>query len=299
MSKILVVDDSGLVRTLLRRQLEPYGFDVTEAVDGADAMGAVRAQKPDVVLLDVELPDMDGYAVLKAIKSDPETATTTVVFVTSRTDTADVVRALEMGAHDYLRKPFEQAELLARVGAAMRVRALHSELERRNAELEVVARVDTLTRLPNRRHGEELLQSLVSASRRHHQPLSVLMVDVDRFKAINDRYGHLVGDGVLVEVATRLQDCLRLEDDVARWGGEEFLVLLPATDARGAATTAERLRCHVSTSPIPLDGGVTVPVTISIGCASGGSEHAEQLLRRADRALYAAKGDGRNRVASA
>jgi len=292
---ILIADDSMVVRAVLRRQLEADGHTVVEAVDGEEALKACRDVRPDVVLLDVEMPVLDGHATLERLKADEDLKDIPVVFLTGRVDTADVVRGLRLGAHDYLRKPFEANELMARVSAALRTKWLQDELRARNAELDRVSRIDMLTGLYNRRHLDEHLRHTISAARRHGRTLGVLLADIDHFKQVNDRYGHLAGDAVLKEVALRLQSTVRAEDALGRWGGEEFIAVLSETPAASIAVIAERMRQVIAASPFALDDGSRIPVTVSIGHTSG-CEDAEILVHRADDALYAAKAAGRNRV---
>jgi PleD family two-component response regulator len=178
---VLVAEDSLVIRAVLVEQLQSRGYRVIEAGDGEQALAACRREQPDVVLLDVEMPHLDGHGVLAQIKADPRLADIPVVFVTSRVTTEDVVDGLRLGAHDYLRKPFEPSELLARVHAAVRNKALQDELRLRNAELELASRTDALTGLRNRRHLEEQLQRLAATG----DPLSVLLCDTDRFKQVN------------------------------------------------------------------------------------------------------------------
>ncbi|HEX2040445.1 MAG TPA: diguanylate cyclase, partial [Acidimicrobiales bacterium] len=265
---VLVAEDSLVVRAVLRRQLEAHGYDVCEADDGAAALESCRSRRPQVILLDVEMPRLDGHQVLTQLKSDPALADTPVVFLTGRTRTEDVVEALRHGAHDYLRKPFDHAELIARVSAAARVKALQDELRRRNEELDRLARHDTLTGLHNRRHLEEHLHGMVVGSMRRKQAVGVLLIDVDHFKQINDTYGHSVGDEVLTAVAARLEAGLRADDVAGRWGGEEFLVLLPQTELDGAMAVAERMRASVADDPVAVSDGTSVEVTVSIGCTA-------------------------------
>jgi diguanylate cyclase (GGDEF)-like protein len=293
---ILVAEDSLVVRAVVRRHLEAQGYDVLEAEDGPAALQRCRAEQPDVVLLDVEMPGLTGYQVLEALKADSELSLIPVVFLTGRTSTEDVVAGLALGAHDYLKKPFEPAELIARVSSAVRLKAVQDELRARNAELDRLSRTDTLTGVHNRRHVEEHLDQHASAARRHGQELSAIMLDIDHFKAINDAFGHAAGDAVLQEFARRLGTILRAEDIGARWGGEEFLVILPYTDLEGAAVLGERFRASVADEPFVVPPGQTISVTVSGGCASGGGEDPEQLVRDADAALYDAKQSGRNRV---
>lgn len=296
-STVLVVDDSATMRVLVRMELEAAGYEVVEAEDGARALEMARATPVDAVLLDVEMPALDGYQVMAALKQDPTTADLPVVFLTSRTSGEDVVDALRAGAHDYLRKPPDPGELRARVAAAVEVSALRSELRRRSDELDRLTRTDHLTGLFNRRHLDEVLRAMVAASRRHAFPLTLLLVDVDHFKRVNDQLGHEAGDLVLQAVAAALAGAVRLDDVLGRWGGEEFLVLAPYTDRAGAQVLADRLRLSVG-DPISTPGG-EVTVTISIGgaTATGPPDDSDQLLRAADDQLYRAKGTGRNRAA--
>ncbi len=295
---ILVADDSMVVRAVLRRQLETDGHTVVEAVNGAEAIDACREYHPDVILLDVEMPVLDGHATLERLKADPQLKDIPVVFLTGRVDTADVVNGLRLGAHDYLRKPFEANELMARVSAALRTKWLQDELRARNAELDRVSRIDMLTNIYNRRHLDEHLRSVISAARRHDRSVGVLIVDIDHFKDVNDEHGHLAGDAVLREVAARLQQAMRTEDALGRWGGEEFLAVLTDTPPDGVRVMAERLRQVIAAAPFTLDDGSQIRVTVSVGHTNG-TEDAEVLVHRADDALYVAKAEGRNRVAAA
>jgi diguanylate cyclase (GGDEF)-like protein len=290
-ARVLVAEDSLVVRSLLRRQLEDSGYAVVEAVDGEEALRLCRERQPDVVLLDVEMPKLDGYGVLTAIRKEPDLAEIPVVFLTARATTEDVVEGLRLGAHDYLRKPFEPAELLARVSAALRVKVLQDQLR-------AMSRTDPLTGLANRRRLQDHLLAVCSAAERHGQSVGVLMVDVDHFKAVNDTLGHDSGDVVLRAVASRLADACRLEDVAGRWGGEEFLVVAPLTDHVGVAELGERVRKFVADGPVTIDGGSPVEVTVSVGGAAGSGD-ADALLRVADASLYEAKRTGRNRVVTA
>lgn len=294
---VLVAEDSPVVRAMLRRQLEDNGFRVAEADDGDEALRMAREVSPAVILLDIEMPKLDGRAVLKALKADPRMADTPVVFLTGVRDTDDLVAALELGAHDYLCKPFESAELLARVSAAARVKALHDELHRRAEEMHLMARLDPLTGLYNRRHLDEHLRATAVGSRRRMQPLAVLVIDVDRFKSVNDTLGHAAGDEVLCELARRLRRIMRADDVAGRWGGEEFLVLLPQTDLAGAGAVAERIRQAVADAPVRL-ADRNIDVTVSIGYTSGVVDDVHGLVNRADTAMYDAKQQGRNRTAA-
>jgi diguanylate cyclase (GGDEF)-like protein len=292
---ILVADDSLVVRAVLRRQLEADGHHVIEAADGEEAIIACRDHRPDVVLLDVEMPVLDGHATLKRLKADEDLRDIPVVFLTGRVDTADVVTGLRLGAHDYLRKPFEANELMARVSAALRTKELQDELRARNAELDRVSRIDSLTGLFNRRHLDEHLRHEISAARRHQRIVGVMILDIDHFKQVNDQHGHPNGDVVLREVAQRLLGTLRAEDALGRWGGEEFIAVLTESPAASISLVAERMRKVIADKPFPLDSGDLITVTVSIGYTCGDGE-AEVLVRQADDALYEAKAAGRNQV---
>ena len=293
---VLVADDSEVVRAVLRMELEGQGHSVVTVGDGRAAIEACRAYRPDVVLLDVNMPGLDGYGVLAALQADEELRFVPVVFLTSKDSTEYAVAALEAGAQDYLRKPFEPVELAARVAAAARVKRLRDELRKRNQELELAVRVDLLTHVYNRGHLRERLDAMAAAIRRQGRQLGILMADVDELKAVNERYGHAVGDLVLTTVAERMRDKVRGEDTVGRWDGQQFIVLLPGSDLEGAANVAERLLAAVTETPVPLGDGRWVPFTVSIGGTSGPADDPEALIRRAEIALAGAKEAGRNRV---
>jgi two-component system, cell cycle response regulator len=293
---ILIAEDSLVVRAVLRRHLEERGYAVVEADDGDTALRVCAETRPDVVLLDIEMPGLDGHQVLAALKADAELADIPVVFLTGRTSTDDIVEGLRLGAHDYLKKPFESSELIARVSAAVRMKKLQDELRARNAELDRVSRTDALTGLANRRQLVERLAEMGSASRRHGRPLGVLMLDIDHFKRVNDTAGHDAGDCVLREFAGRLARLPRVEDLVGRWGGEEFLALLPDTELDGARLFGERVLVAISAEPFPLPDGTQLAVTVSVGCAVAVAHDPDKLVATADAALYEAKDRGRNRI---
>jgi two-component system cell cycle response regulator len=282
---VLVADDSATVRAVVRLELEQADYRVLEAEDGHAAVAMAQANPVDVVLLDVEMPGLNGHEALRLLKADPRTRDVPVVFLSGASGGDDIVIALREGAHDYLRKSPEPAELLARVAAAYRVKQLQDQLRERAEELDSISRTDHLTGLHNRRHADEHLRSALAATARHGFALAVLLVDVDHFKQVNDTRGHTGGDEVLFEVAQVLSRGVRTEDLVARWGGEEFLVVAMHADPTAAGVLAERLRDSVER---------TCGVTVSIGGAtttgSGGS-----VVDVADRNLYAAKDAGRNR----
>lgn len=294
---ILVAEDSLVVRTLVCDQLEEQGYSVVEAVDGESALHRCAETHPDAILLDIEMPGLDGYGVLARLQADVELSEIPVVFLTGRTGTDDMVAGLRAGAHDYLRKPFEAAELLARIGGAVRVKRLQDELRIRNRQLDELSRIDGLTGLANRRHIDEQLERELEGADRHQQPLAILILDIDHFKRINDDEGHQAGDRVLQELARRMEGVVRAGDLIGRWGGEEFVVVAPRTDLAGALALGERIRAAVADHPVDL-GGRGLAVTVSGGCAVGVGS-ATDLIGQADAALYRSKADGRDRVTGA
>jgi diguanylate cyclase (GGDEF)-like protein len=296
MTVVLVADDSPTVRAAVRHHLAQEGYEIIEADDGEQALAITKAQSPDVVLLDVEMPLLDGLAVLSELQRDTELADIPVVFLTARTDAAEVVAALRAGAHDYLCKPFHGLELVARVSAAVRVKRLQDELRKRYEDLNRLSRLDALTGLYNRGHLEEHLADLCSASSRHRFHVTAMLIDLDHFKQINDTYGHPAGDAVLKAAAHVVGSQLRVEDIPGRWGGEEFLVLLPYIDADSAAVVAQRIRSDIAGLEADIRSGAALRITASIGLCTAIAVDGATLVQRADEALYRAKTAGRNRV---
>ena len=295
---VLIADDSLVIRAVVRAGLEGEGYSVREAVDGTTALEECRQQPPDVVLLDIEMPGLDGYQVLAALKADPDLKDVPVVFLTSRASMQDVVAGLRGGAHDYLKKPFEPPELLARVASAAHVKHLQDTLRRRNAELDRMSRTDVLTGLYNRRHLDEELLRRIKDALRYHNPICLLLLDIDHFKRVNDTYGHPAGDLVLSTFAQRLSETLRAGDIPGRWGGEEFLVILPRTDLDGALVVAERVRSATAAAPVVVAGD-DISFTVSGGLALGPGASTAELVHLADTCLYQAKAGGRNQIISA
>ena len=294
---VLVADDYEDLRSLVRVCLEGKGWIVREAADGADALDSCREAPPDLILLDVSMPRLDGWAVLAELQADSELRHVPVIMLTSAQGPHNIINGLERGAHDFVGKPFAPMELCARADAALRVKRLQDDLRRRNQELDEVSRTDSVTGLGNRFHMKERLGELGSAARRHGEPLAVLMIDIDRFKDVNDLFGHSSGDAVLHEVARRLRGALRREDVAGRWGGDELIAVLPFTDLRAARAAAERVRIAVRSDFIPIGEGPPLRVTVSVGCAAGVADPAI-LVEAADEALYEAKRAGRDTVRS-
>jgi len=295
---VLVVDDSRATRAFVRRALEEAGFRTMEAADGEEALAWVAEQAPDAILLDVDMPGLDGFQTLERLNALPAASRIPVIFLTAHSAAEDAVNGLALGAQDYIRKPCSPEELVARVRTTMALKARQDAL---HEQLEAVTRLsttDTLTGLPNRRRLDEILAAAGQASAAG-QPLSVAVIDIDHFKRVNDREGHAIGDAVLRTVALRLLSVVRDRGHLGRWGGEEFLCVLPGTDADVTARLAEAMRAAVCIEPVPVTESSGLDITVSIGFATGVGVDAHRLVVDADTALYEAKGTGRNRVASA
>jgi two-component system cell cycle response regulator len=290
--RLVLAHGSAPARDELATPLRAAGHDVLEAAGAANAFSLCRQHRPDVLLVERALCQRDNLPILDLVKSDAEIFRTAILVIAPATLAEDVARdELRRGAQDFLLEPVRTVELLARVQAAGRMKILQEELVEQTRRLESQLFEDPLTRLYNRRFLFTQLASLVSGAVRHHRPIAVAMVDLDNFKAVNDQHGHETGDDVLVAAAEALQRGLRAEDVLGRLGGEEFLALLPDTDADAAAATGERLRHAVEAA------GGPVTVTASVGWAVlEDGEEPDALVRRADAALYAAKAAGRNRV---
>jgi len=285
----LIVDDSPEVLAIARARVASDGLEVTCADSAGDGLEAARREQPDLILLDVDMPDMSGFEVCKVLKEDRQLCMIPVIFLTGSGRTEDKIRGLDLGAVDYITKPFDAFELLARVRAALRTKHLQDILTR-------YGQVDPLTELANRRALMDQLAQEWARMQRHGSSLSLIMADLDRFKRINDDFGHDVGDRMLREVSAALKSNCRDCDFPGRYGGEEFVILVPDEDAEGAAGLAERCRAAIEDIRLDIDGGV-VRTTGSFGVAdAAGPASAEDLIRSADRAMYQAKSTGRNRV---
>ena len=303
--RILVVDDHEDNIELLRARLEARGYIVEGAGDGQAALDAVYRQCPDLILLDVMMPKLDGIEVVRRLKSNPALPFIPVIMQTALDSTENKVEGLDAGADDYITKPINFAELEARVNSLLRIKKLQNDLAEREKQLSVlndklreISLTDGLTKIDNRRSLEERLHEMWEHAVRLHEPISIVMCDIDKFKSVNDNYGHQAGDAVLQQFARLLKDEAREIDRVGRYGGEEFLLILPGTVLDAAVTFAERLREKVASHTFTYPGGT---LQRSMSCGVGASPHPkvkdqEGLLRAADDALYVAKETGRNKV---
>lgn len=292
--RVLVAHRDAVMRADAEVLLAGVGAQVVSCDERIAAAEAVRAERPHVVLLDHAL-DGGGHALVRDVAGDPELLGVAVVLLHPGAEVDDVVAALRDGAVDVWTGERVAPELIARVRVAYRSRQLLDLALRRYSDLEDLAYRDELTELPNRRGASRQIDVLISRARRHGHQLALLLIDADRFKLVNDQYGHAVGDIVLRELAARLRERVRREDLVGRWGGEEFVVALPETTPDGAAAVAESLRAAVARTPMEADGQ-SLEVTVSIGVAAWTGQELDLLVSGADRALYAAKAAGRDRV---
>jgi diguanylate cyclase (GGDEF)-like protein len=304
-ARVLIVDDHEDNVELLRMRLEAWGYRTAAERDGEAALAAVEADPPDLVLLDVMMPKVDGFEVARRVKANRSLPFIPIIMQTALDSTEDKVEGLEAGADDYITKPIDFAELRARLRSMLRIKRLQEALEERERELLEVnerlrhmSQTDGLTGLANRRHIEDRLHEMWEHSQRLHEPLGCVMVDLDRFKSVNDTYGHQAGDAVLKQLAQILQREAREIDRVGRYGGEEFMLLLPGTVLDSAVTFAERVRKEVEGHTFTFDGG-SIRRTASFGVSAVPHPRVrdcEVLVRAADDALYVAKEIGRNRV---
>jgi diguanylate cyclase (GGDEF)-like protein len=303
---ILVADDEPINRTLIQRRLERAGYYVLVAENGREAVAAAMRALPDLIILDVMMPLMDGLEACRLIKGNEATQDIPIIFLSARDETDVKVSGLSLGANDYISKPFKAEELLARVEVAMRMKRERDRLrlsaEQALATAEVAqerAMTDQLTGLLNRYGLQRVLAHEYAEARRYARPLSCIMTDLDNFKLINDTFGHIAGDAALKQVAAILTEVVRGSDMVSRYGGDEFLVLLPETDIEGADALAEKVRA-VAASQSFGDGDPRFQLTLSIGAATlADTESGNDMIVRADMALYDAKEQGRNRAGRA
>jgi diguanylate cyclase (GGDEF)-like protein len=305
--KILVVDDSPTIRAALRSLLERMDHTVVEANDGGEALQMYRQDRPGLVLIDVVMPVMDGYESARHMRETKADEWVPIIFLSSKEDDQDLDRAIEAGGDDYLVKPVSFVVLNAKIRALQRLESMRSkqlemsrELASANRELEKLSRQDGLTGIANRRYFDSYLVTEVRRGARERQPLSLILSDVDHFKAFNDCYGHQAGDDCLRRVAAALSSAGRRPADLAaRYGGEEFAMVLPATVVDGAVDVAQAVSRVIESLAIPHARSAVDPkVTLSQGIVSLTPEKdtsSEDLIQRADQALYQAKQQGRNR----
>jgi diguanylate cyclase (GGDEF)-like protein len=295
---VLIADDDPLSRRLLQVSLGQWGYRVTVATDGTEALWAINEQDgPQLAVLDWMMPRLDGVEVCRTIRTSGRERYVYIVLLTARGYRDEIVHGLEAGADDYITKPFHLHELRARLRTGRRILNLQEELITAREHLRIQATYDSVTGLFNRIAIQDALARELARSRREEKPVAVIMADIDHFKQINDAHGHSVGDVVLKATADRMRALFRAYDSIGRYGGEEFLIVLPGCDLAAGVEQAERMRNAICSQDVCV-ANATIPVSVSMGVAAttcDGPESAELLLA-ADKALYAAKNAGRNRV---
>jgi len=298
MARILIVDDSRLIAHVAKTILTKQGHEVILAQDGLAGLQAAKSEHPDLILLDLIMPVMDGYQVCQGLKEEDSTKEIPIIMLTSKAEPADKVKGLELGALDYVVKPFDEGELIARVNIQLRLKQLYEALQEKNRQLRELANRDGLTGLYNHRYFHEQLSKDFLRARRYHESLSCILLDIDYFKKFNDTYGHQTGDIVLSTLGQVIRDSIRDSDFAARYGGEEFALVLYHADRPTAVNVAERLRQMVEHCEV-RDKDHVLHVTISLGVATFPHEqisNPRQIVECADKALYKAKENGRNQV---
>ncbi|MGQ9630066.1 MAG: response regulator [bacterium] len=302
---ILIADDSRMEQYILKYLLTKEGHRILEAKDGDEALTLLSRKAVSLIILDIFMPRIDGFELCKSIKFNPKFKYTPLLIITSSDQRGSLKRALEMGADDYITRPFYPEEFIARVNAHLRIKKLYDELQAANERLKSLSVVDPLTSLYNRRHLHEQLEREIKRARRDKTFLGCVIIDIDNFKSFNDTYGHRAGDLVLKSVASELRRNCRATDIIARYGGEEFVIILPNTNMAGTLALAEKTRSNIEKMVVEVpERGEQVRVTVSIGTSNSSWEEIESpargevLLKRADMALYLAKRSGRNCVKS-
>ena len=304
--KILVVDDIPVNIQLLDKQLSSSGFNIVIARNGEEALTQVDAEKPDLVLLDVMMPKLDGFETCRILKSNNKTNYIPVIMVTALNEMEDKIKGVEAGADDFITKPFNKHELLVRLKSLLRIKRLHDQLqekvdllEQAKERLRELAITDGLTGIYNHRYFKQFLAKEIIRTNRHNTKVSLAMIDIDHFKHYNDSHGHVAGDKILQQMAKLMAQNLRSIDVAARYGGEEFVAVLPQTDAHAAKIVAEKLRMLIENSQFEKEESQpNSKITISVGIATypDNSKDLEGLINSADQRLYAAKAQGRNKV---
>jgi len=296
--RVLIAEDDPVSCHLLKSFLVKWDYDVVVVTDGIAALKILEAEDtPRLAVLDWMMPGMEGVQICQRVREHRNRPYVYVLLLTARSEKRDLLRGLELGADDYLTKPFDSEELRARLLVGERILNLQDDLIAAREELRFRATHDVLTGIFNRGTVMDALQAELSRQVRERRPCSVILVDIDHFKLVNDTYGHLNGDEVLQGVARRLKECVRPYDTVGRYGGEEFLIIASGADARGTLALAERIRSALESVPVVTQAG-EVHITASLGAAistEGRGADPQVLLRLADKALYRAKEQGRNR----
>ena len=297
--RVLIADDSMISRRLLEAALHKWGYEVIAVSDGSEAWECLKGEDPPrIAILDWMMPGLSGPDVCRRVRQNAGDRYTYILLVTSRSHKEDLIQGMAAGADDYITKPFDQNELEVRLGPGRRIVELQDALVAAQAALREQATTDALTRIWNRGSILEILDRELSRSARAGTPMGVVIIDLDHFKAINDEHGHIAGDIALRETAGRMKKQCRNYDSLGRYGGEEFLLILPGCDKHAAESQAERLRSDLESAAIAI-GETNLNITASFGVTAmivNGNAEANAVLRTADEAMYKAKQQGRNRV---
>lgn len=290
---ILIVDDTVKNLQVLGSILKAENYKIAIASNGNQAILTANEIKPDLILLDVMMPELDGFETCKKLKSFPEVKEVPVIFLTAKVETEDIIEGFKAGAVDYITKPFNSYELKARVKTHIELKISRDLLEQKNAILKKLSITDGLTGLFNHRYTTDALSRFIEENIRYKEPLSISMLDIDNFKKVNDEHGHLFGDEVLVRIANAIEGGLRKTDMAGRYGGEEFLVLFAHTDLNGAVESVERIIKSVENLKWEKEN---FKITLSAGVCEKKDEDMLALIKKADDLLYTAKKKGKNRA---
>lgn len=293
MARVLIVDDAAYNVELLGYHLVHEGFEVLTAISGLEAIERAREEAPDVILLDIVMPGMDGVEVCRRIKGIPQLRTIPILMMSAKDEEEDVIRSLDAGAQDYIVKPFNMRVVIARIRAAVRAKEDHDKTSRLNGRLSRLSSIDHLTGLASHGHFQEALVAHMNVAMLQQEPLSLLLLNLDDFAAYNRDFGHSAGDQVLESVGQLLLRNVRQNDIVARYGGDEFSVLLPGADQAASRESAERLCALIRRAPWPLRG---ITASAGVATACGDPHQVPDLLPAATTALQHAKEHGRNRA---
>lgn len=298
--RVLIADDSATSRAMLRTALSHWGYDVVLAEHGAQAWEILaQPDPPPMAILDWVMPHLTGPEVCRRVREHRREPYTYILLLTSKNTKGETVEGLEAGADDYIVKPFDQHELQVRLRVGKRIVDLQMDLLEAREELRDRANKDLLTMLPNRSAIASALDQELARCHRDRRTVGIVLLDIDHFKRINDTYGHFAGDAVLRETANRLRGSMRTYDQVGRYGGEEFLAVLPNCDLEQASSLAERMRRRLTAAPILADGHeIDVSASFGVTISDHSDRQPEQFVRIADEALYQAKASGRNCIVS-
>jgi two-component system, cell cycle response regulator len=299
---ILIAEDNAVSRKLMEMTLRQAGYEVVSAANGREAFKVFKERFFPIILTDWGMPEMDGLELCRAIRENPTDGYVFIFLITGRDSKKDIIVGLEAGADDYLTKPFDRSELIARLKTALRILELEKSLKDAYEKIRILSITDKLTDCYNRTYMDEYLSKEIIRTTRYRRPISLVMTDIDHFKRINDSYGHQAGDLILKNFVTWIKESIRKDVDwIARYGGEEFLIVMPETDFESAMSSAERLRKSVSESITSYEEK-DIRITASFGVAGfkpsaeNNTFPYESIIDKADKSLYQAKNEGRNRV---